>query len=79
MKKAYYIDDAEIDLGYQEHNASSYRLDTYGKNMTEMMDNAQVVEIDVDGVEVDVYDFAAAPEEVQKKAVKMITTVLDGV
>lgn len=73
MKKAYYIDDQEIDVGYQEsEDARHYRLDTYGNSLESLVDNAVIVEVDPDGRELDCYDMWAAPETVQEKALKMI-------
>lgn len=76
-KKLYQIDDQEIDVGYQDCGPfRSYRLDSFGNSLEEMLDNATIAEVDQDGGELDCYDFYGAPDAVQAKALKMINRVL---
>jgi hypothetical protein len=52
------------------------RLDTSGRSLEEMLDNAEIVEVGEDGDEIGAYEFGAAASHVQGKVMKIINEEL---
>lgn len=48
----YYIEDLELDsIHFDDSNQRSYRLDTEGDTIDQMVDNARIVALSWDGIE----------------------------
>lgn len=76
-KRNYVIEDQEIHLSSDDAVPGvSYRLDTTGQQVEEMICNSEVIELDDDGVEIDAYSFYDASDAIQDKIVHMIQNLV---
>lgn len=79
MKQVKFSIDADTRVEYcDEGQFRNFQLITEGDNVDQLLDNAQISEVDQDGGELDTYPLDDARSDVIRAANKIIMRVVEG-